>query len=129
MQSTLARDTNSIISDLRRLPIADLQISQSGIIPEFQNSRFARVNYSRFSRIPDCTLELFQNSRVPDLRGLTIPEFQIAQSGVIPDSKIWTSGVLEELGLANLEFWNYSRFQNLEFWNYSRFQNLEFWKS
>ena len=114
MQSTLVRDTNSIISDLRRLPIADLQISQSGIIPEFPNSRFARVNYSRF---PEFQIAHWNYSRVPDLRGLTIPEFQIAQSGIIPDSKIWTSGVLEELGLAYLEFWNYSRLCNLEFWN------------
>ena len=104
MQSTLIRDNNSIISALRRLLIAELQISLSGIIPEFQNSRFERVSHSRF---PEFQIALWSYSKVPDLRGLTIPEFQIAQSGIIPDSKIWNSGVLDELGLANLEFWNY----------------------
>ena len=126
MQSTLIRDNNSIISDLRRLLNAELQISQSGIIPEFQNSRFARVNYSR---IPEFQIALWNYSRIPDLRGLTIPEFQIAQPGIIPDFNIWNSGVLEELGLANLEFWNDSRFQNLEFWNSGRVRPLEFWNS
>ena len=97
------------IPDLRGLTIPDFQNSRlhSGIIPEFQNSRFARVNYSR------------------------IPEFQIAQPGIIPDFNIWNSGVLEELGLANLE-WNSGIIPDSKTWNlenHSKSGILEFWKS
>ena len=41
------------------------------------------------------------NSRIPDLRELIIPEFQI--SGIIPDWKIWNFGILEIWNSGNLE--------------------------
>ena len=47
-----------------------------GLIPEFQNSRFARPN----------------NSSIPDLPGQMIPEFQIYEPGIIRPCK---SGILE----------------------------------
>ena len=63
-------------SRIPEFQICEGELFQISRIPDctlelFQSSRFARVNYSR---IPDCTI--WNNSRIPDMRGLTLPELQ-----------------------------------------------------